>query len=356
MRELINIRQTKIAAAIISVLFLVIHVGMFLLFYQFRIRPMMIFNIFSILFYVLMLVPIYFGRLKFFTTAIYIEVIAHMSAAIYFTGWDNGFQITMIGMNVVLFFAEYLYRHLRLPNINAAPISAFGMIAYLGMCVVSYQHPAPYSFPPGARMWLQVFWGVIVFLIMNSVLYTFAKLSSGVEELLFSEVGHDQLTGLPNRYDFMDRLTSMKIGRSLNKHWLAMMDIDDFKQINDTYGHNCGDYVLKELSKILTSDPSLETVCRWGGEEFLILGTYEKESSESVKIAEDLRIRIAKHHFVYHDHELPVTVTLGIAPYQSSETLLEWVHSADEKLYYGKRSGKNQTILTLDESHQVLDR
>ena len=102
--HIINIRKTQNMAAVVAMVFLVIHVGLFLMFRTYGIIPMAVFNIGSILFYALMIPVILKKWMKFFAVAVYVEVVAHMSAAVIFTGWNSGFQISIIGITILVFF------------------------------------------------------------------------------------------------------------------------------------------------------------------------------------------------------------------------------------------------------------
>ena len=86
---------------------------------------------------------------------------------------------------------------------------------------------------------------------------------------LYKEAGTDPLTGLPNRRALLNVIEEYRTTNPGASFAIAIADIDFFKKVNDTYGHNCGDYTLKELSRLfLTSGAGKYTLCRWGGEEF----------------------------------------------------------------------------------------
>ena len=125
---------------------------------------------------------------------------------------------------------------------------------------------------------------------------------------------------------------------------LIMMDIDNFKKINDTYGHDCGDEVLRFVAGIVAcSVQKRDKVFRWGGEEVLVLlkGTEE----QAISAAERMRKDIAKSPVTYRGAtEIPVTVTFGVASYRQGVSLQDMMDEADKNLYYGKNHGKNQVI------------
>ena len=119
---------------------------------------------------------------------------------------------------------------------------------------------------------------------------------------------------------------------------LLMLDIDHFKSINDRYGHQAGDRVLIEVSRLLQSNlPGTDVVSRWGGEEFVIL-LRGADMDDSLPTAEKIRAQIADRVFADVG---PVTVSIGAAELKNGEQLDSWLGRADEALYRAKRSGRN---------------
>jgi len=120
--------------------------------------------------------------------------------------------------------------------------------------------------------------------------------------------------------------------------FLVMLDIDDFKIINDTYGHNIGDSVLKELTVLVSrSIRKSDLFIRWGGEEFAILLRYS-DPAMAVKVAEQIRIRIARHTFKTVSH---LTCSFGLTLIKPHDTLEAVIERADRGLYRAKAEGKN---------------
>lgn len=153
----------------------------------------------------------------------------------------------------------------------------------------------------------------------------------------------DPLTELANRRFFEATLKreitrSQRFGNNLS---VLILDVDNFKQINDTYGHNEGDHVLKVISQILRSYVrEVDTVCRYGGEEFVIL-LAEANSRLSQKIGERIRKAIAARHFM--NIHLPVTVSIGHKQYQG-ESAQDFIEEADKLMYRAKQEGKNRLV------------
>ena len=344
MTELLDKTKAKLMAYGVTACFFSIHVFMFFFFRYHNVAPMVVFNIFNLLFYVAMLLLIKKEMFRVFAVGVYLEVVAHMCAATYFTGLGAGFQITLIGMNILLFYAEYVGRAIKVPYIEVTPLAISGMIAYLVLLYIDFIRPAPYPLPEKSMFILQVFWGFVVFSIMIFFLNLFVNLTTRTEEMLSQEVLHDQLTGLPNRYFVKDYLSNLVDKESLKNYWCAMVDIDNFKMINDTYGHNCGDCVLKELASILKSSQINMTVCRWGGEEFLLIGKIENPHPYRIAQLNLLRENVMEHLFEFEENVLQITITIGTADYTEGATIHAWIGEADEKLYEGKNSGKNKVV------------
>jgi len=157
---------------------------------------------------------------------------------------------------------------------------------------------------------------------------------------------HDSLTGLYNRR-YMDELLVREHKRSLRYNRglaVAIADIDNFKRINDTYGHDCGDEVLKYLVGIfLESVRETDTVGRWGGEEFLFI--FSETSCEGAQIvAERIRASIADKPFTCGDTSINLSVTIGFSYTHGAVPLTQIIKEADLALYKGKHAGKNRVI------------
>ena len=160
----------------------------------------------------------------------------------------------------------------------------------------------------------------------------------------------DALTGLYNRRHLDANLERefLRSKRYHNNLSIAVIDIDFFKKVNDTYGHLCGDYVLKEVAyMILDTLRKTDMVFRYGGEEFVALLT-ETPLEKALIPLERLRKRIEKYPFEYNDNKFQVTISIGVNSTESGvETAGEFLDGADKALYLAKNNGRNnvKTIL-----------
>lgn len=160
----------------------------------------------------------------------------------------------------------------------------------------------------------------------------------------------DPLTKTFNR-NYLEEISSMI---NLEHYSLAMLDLDKFKVINDTYGHKAGDYVLSLASKIFKdSIRDSDILIRYGGEEFLLLINNRNNNKTNIDVCERLRSNISREHFFYDGHEIKVHVSIGLHKHPSLEkNLQEAIKIADEMLYVAKKSGRNR-VITYDEKEHT---
>lgn len=156
---------------------------------------------------------------------------------------------------------------------------------------------------------------------------------------------YDPLTNLLNRRSMNAQMKQAveAANEDSQPFCLIMGDIDNFKKVNDIYGHACGDTVLISVAKVISQNVrNGDAVCRWGGEEILILVKENEEIACQVaeRICKDISHTVVKHDQI----ELSVTMTLGVAPYREGETIRSIIDEADKHLYYGKNHGKNQVV------------
>ena len=175
-----------------------------------------------------------------------------------------------------------------------------------------------------------------------------ALLSVESVQQLSKEAKTDPLTGLLNRRYMHLILKDVIELASITEtpFTIALIDIDDFKKINDTYGHLVGDCILKELAKLLRKAfRKGDYIFRYGGEEFLVVMP-STSLDEAVKILERFRRIVERHLFRCDGKEIKITVSIGICSDipKNGRSILSYVRCADIKLYRAKRSGKNRVV------------
>lgn len=154
--------------------------------------------------------------------------------------------------------------------------------------------------------------------------------------------GHDYLTGLPHRRVFEDRLklAILQSPRHQKPVALLFLDLDKFKSINDTYGHNAGDRLLKLVAERLTACIRCgDTACRYGGDEFIVmLPEVDGQESAEIVIAK-IRKELSMPYRI-NGHDIKLTISIGVTTYLASEhNIEELIRQADIAMYRAKKSG-----------------
>ena len=151
----------------------------------------------------------------------------------------------------------------------------------------------------------------------------------------------DPLTSLYNRRSSRNRLDTLI--KESETFTIVMCDIDWFKEINDQYGHECGDYILVKVADMLKeSVRDCGFASRWGGEEFLLI--YKMGFARTKDKVEDLLQKIRTLELEYNSQKVKVTLTFGLEEMEDNMPYEEVIKMADDKLYEGKRNGRNQIV------------
>jgi len=159
---------------------------------------------------------------------------------------------------------------------------------------------------------------------------------------------HDPLTGVPNRILFTDRLQQALFAARRDSTLLALMflDLDKFKQINDTLGHNVGDLLLQEVARRLQDClRESDTVARIGGDEFIVLLPVIRTEQDALQVAEKIRSALNRS-FMIAGHDLQISSSIGIAIHpQHGDEEKQLIRNADTAMYYAKTGGRNRATV-----------
>lgn len=196
---------------------------------------------------------------------------------------------------------------------------------------------------------------VAIYMILTFILYYYES----SQQLLFEDIRNekdkfeyaskrDPLTGLSNRRDLIEKIKNeqQRQTRMKSAFTLILADIDDFKALNDTYGHDAGDYVLTSVAQLLVDQVrDIDCPARWGGEEFLIM-LIEADITIGHTVAERIREKIESSPFIFNNVPVPVTMTFGLSQFQGlNDTIESCIKRADNALYAGKQQGKNRVSI-----------
>lgn len=253
-------------------------------------------------------------------------------------GFSTGFHFFLIAFCVVSFFTTYFSTKKNIKNSYIWVVLSLAI--YLTLFFVSEFNAPFYTIDKWLEMTLFTVHAVIVFALITFFLAIFLKYAMSLEKKILKESRTDELTQIANRYGLYDYFEQEA---DKSKKVLALFDIDDFKKINDTYGHVAGDYVLKRIAEITKETLEDSFICRYGGEEFVVVLEDNKLNTPFERL-DTFRKTVEKEQFIFEDMNINLTITIGMMEYIGGKDLQKWVDLADEKMYSGKRSGKNKTV------------
>jgi diguanylate cyclase (GGDEF)-like protein len=225
-------------------------------------------------------------------------------------------------------------------------------IVYLGLCPLGYPRPLEEFYGAGilSMNGLQLFLSLVpmswLFYQIGDFVAGWVKTTSFRVNKLQSLASTDALTGLINRGQFNVRLEAERARAKRYRHslCLALFDIDDFKKINDVYGHPVGDRILTELGQLISNNVrETDIPARYGGEEFALI-LPETSKVHATDLLERLRFLVEETVFCLPDNPLPITLSIGVQELDPNMPIYELIAQADAALYQAKRNGKNQVV------------
>lgn len=259
-------------------------------------------------------------------------------------GWNIGVQQFLHVLLVFVFFSRY--------KREAAKITYAVFLFALRLALFYYcKFHEPYiPIDDVLNNAMQTVNSFFVFLSAGLVAYLFSSSTQEMEGKLIEynktlqrQASLDPLTGLYNRRRTMEYLENLLSGVR-SEVSVCMCDIDHFKRVNDTYGHDVGDIVLRTLSDTFKNKlPSGTFISRWGGEEFLMIFP-QLNRAEAYAALEALRLEIKKLSFDGGAEHFPVSLTYGLVEYDFHSDITALLKAADEKLYAGKEGGRDQIV------------
>ena len=303
-------------------------------------------NICSLLLF-LLYIPHCYKNIERYMGIAFLEVWLHQIFGILSFGWTPCYQNWCFAMIVAYF----------LPAFYDKPRSARSFV-YTFLIIITYFGLAT-TFPLlnlKITMQLDLLMDSILFIANN--LFTFITIalfalfytSSNKRKVseLTRKADYDELTGMYNRYS-LNKISSDIINTAMkeNKSYsVAIMDLDYFKSVNDTYGHTSGDDVLKKFALILKSFSKKDMISgRWGGEEFVMIASSDIPYEDFIKVLDNFRVKVSKTKFPIEDNQkINVTVSIGACKVTDYDNLEKVILKADENLYKAKEKGRNRVI------------
>ncbi len=325
--------------SITSLIFCVAHLVFFVIFHYERAWLLSCYELFSFIFYVIALfvfprVNTNLRKLSVLLSLMITELTLHVALALITVGKEFEFQHYIYGILIFIMFENYINNNI----VKTSGLVAFAICGLAFPYMYVRTHEPLYVCDAGLIRVGALANPIAVMFLVVCYVFLFWRIVSDFEKKMVYQATHDVLTGMNNR----TLLSSLHYTKDT---WVALLDIDDFKRINDTYGHDIGDDVLKDLSMQLAIAvrqlPQLHAI-RWGGEEFVLIGDGTKQAF--MDIVEGLQREIRRASIPVGSREISYHVTIGVADAADGTDLEELIKEADNRLYEGKRTGKNKIV------------
>lgn len=327
----------------INLTLLFIHVGLLITFLIVEAPIMILMNIASITIY-FYLFRIIDRNLVVYFLAVYVEILIHMTVASLCLGWKCGFQLYFFAFIPIIYYCDYISKKRNLAKIYTFPMSLLVITVFLILRMFAYGDYALYTHISDTACVVMYIANIIVtFFFLMLFMSMFEKTSIKNENMLQHMAEYDLLTNLSNRH----RMTNIfnNLAEKNTEFSVAILDIDNFKKVNDTYGHNVGDKALIAFAEVLKEAESDNIyVCRWGGEEFLVVMAGKNTYVRAKALLEQIRIDVSNVRIPTDSEVLTITVSCGIAKWHKGENATKTIHRADSYLYIAKNNGKNQIV------------
>ena len=260
-------------------------------------------------------------------------------------GWFCGAQTFLLVMIMMFYFASYA---------NGGKKTVFSGIIFIIYMLLFFEYnekTALITLSSDARFVVRTLFMGTQIICTSVVAYLFSHDSQTMEsklieynKMLKEKANTDPLTGLLNRGAAMERLVTLDANLHDECLSICICDIDFFKKVNDTYGHNMGDQVLIKIGEVLKQQmKGIGFAARWGGEEFLLIFP-RKNGDEALQLVYGIQSKIRNIKIPCENGIITVTMTFGLTEYDFNSELDYNIMEADNKLYVGKDSGRNKVV------------
>ena len=312
--------------------------------------PLVYFNIVSVIIYAFCTLLCKYGHIMPVYVSIILEVTIYTIVSTYYIGLRCGTYCFLFSIvPIIIYFGCYLFKGKNRWHIIMMLVLNFCIFAFL---YIKYSSVEPvYSMHPVIRLILVLFSSFVM--VFSTIFYNTIYIYASEVEMtslerknkqLSVDAQEDSLTNLLNRRGFFPLMECLMNDDKNSRFCIAFCDIDNFKRINDTFGHDAGDEVLRHITGIIKKELQGCDICRWGGEEIVILMKGYDIDAAKEKI-EVLRKTIEFNPTVFYNKRIFTTITIGLEEnrdiYDEPEDIIK---KADERMYYGKQHGKNILI------------
>ena len=326
----------------VNKIFLVIHLLMLFMFSSLGVDLMAGVSLISICFYFLAFSLTKSEKLSIYVYSVAVEILLYMILAVVCLGIQCNFQLFLIDAMFFLFSMDYVVLRKKKKNHVAILLCCVYAIALIILYMLDGFYAPLYKLDSVVIKSISIAMiSGVVFLIITCMMCLLHFMSSE-EGAMEKQAQFDALTELPNRFYMMAKLKNLFEAEKQGEYFLAMIDIDDFKTINDTYGHMFGDEVLCKVADILRDAVGSRGLCgRIGGDEFLIFMEGITSEEFAVRRMENLQQYLRELPIEeLEEHTLTCSMGAAFMP-KDGTTFGELYKHADEALYTTKRNGRD---------------
>ena len=304
-------------------------------------------NIVSVIIYLFCVLLCKIGYIMPVYISLLVEVTVYAVVSTSYIGWDCGSWCFLVSIvPIILYFGSFLFNGKK--RLLLIPILVLHFAVYVYMYVAYVNVEPPIDVGNVMRTILMIFSSFVM--IFSMIFYTWMYIYTSEKELttleeknekLSTDAHVDALTNLLNRRGFLPLVNSLMDEKAPGHFCVAFLDIDNFKRINDSFGHDGGDEVLRHISGLIRKEMAGCEICRWGGEEFVIL-MKDYDFAVAKQKMEYIRKFVEANPTVFYNKHIAATITIGLEEYSDAYHEPEAIIKvADGRMYYGKQHGKN---------------
>ena len=314
-----------------------------------KVVPLVHFNVLSVIVYLFCLILCKIGYVKPVYFSILLEVTSYAIIGVYYTGLQGCTEYFLCAiLPVTIYFGYNLLQPHTRSLIAILLICNFSIFCMLYFNFKEYKPIYELSEPIETSVFILTLFTMFFSIIFYNTIYIYSaefkrRSLEASNKVLTDNANTDTLTGLLNRRGFLDMFS--EDSKTLDTYSVAFCDIDNFKRVNDTYGHEGGDEILRSVAELLQRNlGDTAKICRWGGEEMVIF-LPNCNLAQAKNEMEFIRTTVEQHSTVFYNKHIGVTLTVGVAERGGSLATLDAViNRADERMYWGKTHGKNQVV------------
>ncbi len=328
---------------------LIIHAILFGFFVLIQMPVLYIFNIASVLLYLILSCSIrHIYSIKYWLVVPFLEVVVHVFLCNYYMGWGYGFSLYGLMIIPVIYYISYYNSKVRQDIVGSSLLAVIDLVVIVISCIKAESINKCSGIT--AEQQMLVFCANLILCTTAIMVYSAHfviemkkathMLKERNDELDF--VAHyDAVTHMRNRQHMQELFDEYE--KSEKKYCVVLIDLDDFKEKNDTYGHLCGDEILVNLSYLIRQEVrNRGEVCRWGGDEILLL--LKMDERTGYQLVENICRQIQKFTLEYEGNKIRTTATFGFVFCDEAISMEKRISLADSRLYEGKKRGKNQIV------------